>query len=243
MAEDFADDVSGIGALAEPVRRSLYQYVVRQPGPVSREEAAAGCEVAPHTARFHLDRLVEVGLLHVEFRRLSGRSGPGAGRPAKLYVRSGREVSVTLPERRYDLAGQILAEAADRSLAQGVPLREALDEAAAAQGRRLAGTSTVHPDTEAAGAAEDQAQRAPADEVGRVAQVLEVGGYEPRTTESGVDLSNCPFDALARRHTELVCGLNVALVEGVVDELRCAHLEAVLDPQPDMCCVRVRPRH
>ena len=242
MAEGFADEVSGIGALAEPVRRSLYQYVVRQAGPVSREEAADGCGVAPHTARFHLDRLVEVGLLDVEFRRLSGRSGPGAGRPAKLYLRSDREVSVTLPERRYDLAGQILAEAADRALGQGVPLRTALDEAAAEQGRRLAGAPAEHPDTEAVGAAANP-EHGSADEVGRVTRVLEAGGYEPRATDAGVDLANCPFDALARRHTELVCGLNVALVEGVVDELRCAHLQAVLDPQPDMCCVRVRPRH
>ena len=60
-------------ALAEPVRRDLYLYVVGQPEPVSRDQAAAGVGVPRHTAKFHLDRLVEEGLLDTEFRRLSGR--------------------------------------------------------------------------------------------------------------------------------------------------------------------------
>ena len=100
---DLADQATGIAALAEPVRRELYEYVVAQQDAVGREEAAAGVGVAVHTAKFHLERLVQDGLLDVEFRRLTGRSGPGAGRPAKLYRRSDTEWSVSLPARRYDL--------------------------------------------------------------------------------------------------------------------------------------------
>src|SRR5262245_36574888 len=111
MPDAFSDQVEGISALAEPVRRSLYLYVVGQPEPVSRDEAAAGADVARHTAKFHLDKLVEEGLLDVEYRRLSGRRGPGAGRPSKLYRRSTREFTVSIPERRYRLAGDILAAA------------------------------------------------------------------------------------------------------------------------------------
>jgi predicted ArsR family transcriptional regulator len=127
------DDVESLGALAEPVRRALYRWVVAQADPVSRDQAAAGAGVPRHTAKFHLDKLVADGLLATEFRRLTGRRGPGAGRPAKLYRRSPRQVTVTLPPRHYELAAQIMAVALDRG---GTP--EALGEAAADVGRRLA---------------------------------------------------------------------------------------------------------
>jgi predicted ArsR family transcriptional regulator len=126
------DDV--FGALADPVRRELYRWVVAQAEPVSRDQAAAGSGVPRHTAKFHLDRLVADGLLETEFRRLTGRRGPGAGRPAKLYRRSARQVSLTLPPRQYELAAQIMAAALDRG---GGP--EALATAAVEAGRR--GTS------------------------------------------------------------------------------------------------------
>src|SRR5262245_38638769 len=97
--DDLAEQAAGIGALADAVRRALYEYVVAQPDPVGREQAADAAGVALHTAKFHLDRLVDEGLLDVEFRRLGGRSGPGAGRPAKLYRRSARQWAVSLPSR------------------------------------------------------------------------------------------------------------------------------------------------
>ena len=124
------DDVESLGALAEPVRRALYRWVVAQAEPVSRDQASAGAGVPRHTAKFHLDKLVADGLLETEFRRLTGRSGPGAGRPAKLYRRSPRQVSVTLPPRRYELAAQIMAVALDHG---GSP--ESLAAAAADVGR------------------------------------------------------------------------------------------------------------
>src|SRR5918996_5681997 len=109
--EAFARRVSMLGALADPVRRALYRFVAEQPGAVSREQAADGVAVPHHKAKFHLDRLVDEGLLVTEFRRLTGRTGPGAGRPAKLYRRALREIGVSLPARRYDFAGDVLADA------------------------------------------------------------------------------------------------------------------------------------
>ena len=125
------DDVESLGALAEPVRRALYRWVVAQAESVSRDQAAAGAGVPRHTAKFHLEKLVADGLLETEFRRLTGRRGPGAGRPAKLYRRAPRQVTVTLPPRRYELAAQIMASALDHG---GAP--EALAKAAADVGRR-----------------------------------------------------------------------------------------------------------
>src|SRR3954454_17966465 len=108
---DFDAQVAGIAALGEPVRRALYRFVVGEPEPVNREQAAAGAGVARHVAKFHLDKLVEDGLLDVDYARPPGRGGPGAGRPAKVYRRSGRQLTVSLPPREYELAGRLLARA------------------------------------------------------------------------------------------------------------------------------------
>src|SRR4051794_14175030 len=112
MTDDaLARSAAGIGALADPARRELYRFVAAAAGPVSRDQAAAGLGLPRHSVKFHLDKLVEEGLLETEYRRVSGRRGPGAGRPAKLYRRSARQLEVSLPERHYDLAGRILAGA------------------------------------------------------------------------------------------------------------------------------------
>ena len=229
MSDDFAWHVSGVAALAEPARRALYEFVVAQSGPVSREQAAHGAGLPLHSAKFHLDRLVDEGLLEVEFRRLSGRTGPGAGRPSKLYRRADRQVSVSLPQRRYDLAGQVLARGVDDAVREGVAVADAVRSAAAREGRRIAA------EAEAPGTAE-------ASELDRTARVLAGYGYEPRVADDEMTLANCPFDRLAKDHTELVCGLNLALVDGVVEGLGCTRLESSLDPQPDQCCVRTRAR-
>src|SRR4051812_542993 len=154
VEEDLEQQAAGIAALAEPARRALYAFVSSQPGPVSREQAAEHTGLPLHSVKFHLDRLVEQDLLDVEFRRLSGRSGPGAGRPAKLYRRSDRQLSVSIPARSYDVVGDVLAEGVDRSVREGVPVEDALHAAALAHGRRLgaaAGTEAT-----GSGAPEDE---------------------------------------------------------------------------------------
>lgn len=239
MPDELAEQVSGIGALAEPARRALYLYVASQPDAVSREQAATGVGVPLHSAKFHLDRLVEEGLLEVEFRRLSGKTGPGAGRPSKLYRRSPREVSVSLPERHYDLAGDVLATAIDRAIRDRVPVEEAVRVAATAQGRRLAAASVeeeVEPPEEASRPADGGSGLA------RTAQVLARHGYEPRSADDEVCLANCPFDRLATEHTELVCGMNLALIEGVIDGLGVPTVAAELAPAPGLCCVKLTAR-
>jgi predicted ArsR family transcriptional regulator len=222
MTDRLSEQAASIGALAEPVRRALYVFVVAQHDAVSREQAAEGVDVPLHTAKFHLDKLVEEGLLDVEFRRLTGRTGPGAGRPSKLYRRSARELSVSLPERRYDVVGRILAAGVDRAVGGDVEVRAAVREVAVEEGRRVAQATT------AAGSGLEQ-----------VANVLAEQGYEPVPRDGDLLLANCPFDALAREHTELVCGLNESFVGGVVDGLGCAGLVARLDPEEGLCCVKV----
>ena len=217
--------IAGIGALSEPARAALYRFVAAQPEPVGREQAAAAVGIAVHSAKFHLDRLVDEGLLEVEFRRLTGRSGPGSGRPAKLYRRSTVELSVSLPQRRYDLAGDVLATAIERSSAGDVPVATTAREVALEAGR--------------AAGSESPRRRS---ETERALRALSDLGYEPRGVDDGIVLVNCPFHALARAHTELVCGINEVFVEGVLEGLGCSSLQARLEPHPTMCCVRIRAR-
>ncbi|WP_310963633.1 helix-turn-helix transcriptional regulator [Nocardioides terrisoli] len=215
--------IAAIGALADPVRRRLYEYVATCDQPVGREPAAEALGIPVHSARFHLDRLVEEGLLEADYQRLSGRSGPGAGRPAKVYRRAAGEVSVSVPARGYDLVGRVFAAAVERSL-DGAPLAESLAEEARAVGR-----------SDGAGLGTSRSE----DELRRTAQVLGERGYEPTRTGDTLVLHNCPFDALAREHTALVCGVNHDYVSGVIEGLGCCHARAHLDPAEGRCCVLI----
>jgi predicted ArsR family transcriptional regulator len=215
------DDYAAVAALADPLRRRLYRYVVAQTDAVGREQAAEGAGVPLHTARFHLEKLVDEGLLETEYRRLSGRAGPGAGRPAKLYRRTATEVSVQLPERSYDLIGSVLAGAVARSLA-GEPLESALTLEARDRGH----TSGVAYD----GSGSD---------LERTAGLLADEGFEPSVDDGILSMHNCPFDVLAREQPALVCGVSLDYVEGALKGLGCRRLAARLDPAPDRCCVRV----
>lgn len=220
--DDLTDQISGVSLLADPVRRRLYEHVVGRPEPVGRVEAADAVGVAPHTAKFHLDRLVEQGLLTTEYRRLTGRTGPGAGRPSKLYRRSDRQVDLTLPRRQYELAGHVLAAAVELAASDDVPVLEAVQRTAHDVGRQL-GAPTGEPRG--------------GDDLDTVAGALRAYGYEPRRAGDVVELANCPFDRLVDQHRTLVCTMNLALVDGVIEHLQCPGAHASLDPGPGRCCV------
>jgi predicted ArsR family transcriptional regulator len=220
-------DAAGIGALADPVRRRLYLFVCSQPVAVSRDQAADAVGVARHQAKFHLDRLEAEGVLETEYARMGGRSGPGAGRTSKLYRRARREIAVSLPDREYELAGRLMADAIATAGRTGEPVLPVLHRVAAAHGRSLGAAAVRTGGTPAeAGAA-----------LRLAVQVLTEHGYDPRADGDRVVLANCPFHALARAQTELVCHLNQALIGGLSDALE-PHRPAVeLDPLPGRCCV------
>jgi predicted ArsR family transcriptional regulator len=227
MDDERAAQVSAVAALAEPTRRRLYDHVVRQTAPVSRDDAAAATDVPRATVAFHLDKLVDEGLLDVVFERRTGRSGPGAGRPSKLYRRAACDVTVSLPERRYDLAGGLLAAAMEEAQSSGDAPRAVLARKAFDCGRALGRAAR---DADADGAGKDV-----------VLHALEQQGFEPRADDEAVTLANCPFHALATEHTELVCGMNLQLLGGLLDGAGATDLTARLQPSPGRCCVRLEP--
>lgn len=227
--EESPDGLAAVGALAEPSRRALYEYVAEQRDWVSREQAADAVGLQRGIAAHHLDRLASDGLLEVDFQRLSGRTGPGAGRPAKVYRRAGDEISVTLPPRRYELAGRLLAGAADASRRDGTPITRALNDSAHEEGRRIGRASR------------ERGGRRSSVRSSRTALFSELRslGFEPETRQDGVTvLHNCPFHHLAREHTELICHMNLRMLEGVLSELDGTQLKPALEPEDTYCCVR-----
>lgn len=226
--DEFDSQLEAVSLLADPVRRSLYRHVADQSEAVSREEAARATGISRILAAFHLDRLVEAGLLDAIYRRLSGRTGPGAGRTSKLYRRARREIRLTLPERRYDLLAGVLAEALE-------PQREpATEERLVAAAKRVG--------ARLASEARDRAKEAggPRDGLRHGLEVLAETGFEPIQEGDQITLRNCPFDALAQGHRELVCGVNLSLMEGFVEGLNPSGLAAQLQPADGRCCVQLR---
>jgi predicted ArsR family transcriptional regulator len=229
-ATPIEERLAALAPLAEPVRRALYLHVIGRSGAVGRDEAAAAVGVGRALAAFHLDRLVEAGLLTPEYRRLSGRTGPGAGRPAKLYRRADREVELSIPERRDDLLARLFAVAldADRhgTASSDVTLERVAREYGSTLGadaRRRAGPRPSRPRLATA-----------------ATSILAESGFAPVLDGGTLVLRNCPFDRVARDHRDLVCSMNHSIMEGLVAGLRSSGLRAVFDPAPGRCCMTLQ---
>lgn len=218
-ARTHSDNISAIASISDPVRRALFNFVSRHQAPVGRDEAAIALEIPRATAAFHLERLAKNGLLTTEFQRLSGRTGPGSGRPAKLYRPAFGEISVSIPARDYELAADILSAAIDESDRTREPIRQSLTRVATQRGSVLGS------------------------QAGSLDAMLTISGYEPRDDGAGVlTLTNCPFHRIAQRHTETICQANVALLQGAADGAGENPDQVHFDPGERRCCARiVRP--
>ena len=208
-------DLAALSSLDDPTRLRLYAVVVEAGRPVGRDDAAAAAGISRSLAAYHLDKLAEQGLLEVEYARPAGRAGPGAGRPAKLYRRSRREFALHAPARDYRLLAELLVRSAAAD--ESGRVREAIERAAFELGASLG-------------------------EVGdSLEEILRQRGYEPTPAEPALlRLRNCPFDGVAARSPELVCGLNLALIRGILTGLGSEPELAALAPQEGNCCVVLR---
>jgi predicted ArsR family transcriptional regulator len=219
--------LAGLAGLADPVRRALYHYVAGQAAPVGRAEAAAAAGIGRSLAGYHLDKLTAGGLLQARYERRTGRTGPGAGRPAKLYLRAPGQIELSLPARDYAALAELLASAVEADPSGAA--KAALQRAAASLGAEVG--------AEAAGHAEPDGD--PGEAVAALRRALAARGYEPYDEPDGtIRLRNCPFDRIAANHRELVCGANQAMLQALTDRLDGdPPVRAVLDPQPGRCCV------
>jgi len=223
---DIDQQLTGLAGLGDPLRRALYRQVAERGVPVSRDDAAQAAGISRPLAAYHLDKLVHDGLLEARYQRRSDRRGPGAGRPAKHYVRADRQIELSLPTRDYAALAELLAGAVQADPTGAA--QAALNRAAASLGAEL-GTE----------AAATLVQADPDQVLTAVRQALAARGYEPHDDPDGtIRLRNCPFDRIAAHHPQLICGANHAMLQGLTDQLDGdPPIQAVLDPQPGRCCV------
>jgi predicted ArsR family transcriptional regulator len=226
--------VASVAALSEPVRRRTYEFVRRAGRPVSREDVAAEIGISRKLAAFHLDKLLERGLLKSHYARPPGRSGPGAGRSAKYYEPSNLQIEVSIPPRRYDLAGELLLESV---LSEG-PRERARDTAlrvARQRGNELGASVRRERRLRPLG---------PERALAVAREVLDEHAFEPYSDERGVlALRNCPFHTFAQKAPELMCAMNQAFIDGLLRGLGNDNVEAVLACKPGDCCVTLRAPH
>lgn len=217
------DAVAGLSSLDEPLRRRLYDYVCEQRAPVTREQASAAADIGRTLAAYHLDKLTQAGLLSTDYQRREARQGPGPGRPAKLYSRAEREFSVSVPPRDYELLANLLVQSVRHDPTGRV--RNAVGEAAEQAGRDAAvsARSTLSADEDPSTILTD---------------ALRDCGYQPSVGASGeIELRNCPFHRVAQAHPDIVCGLNLRLIQGLVEESGGDRSQTALAPLPGRCCV------
>jgi predicted ArsR family transcriptional regulator len=225
---DVDQQLTGLAGLGDPIRRALYRYVADRGVPISREEAAQAAGISRPLAAYHLDKLVDDGLLEPRYHRRGGRRGPGAGRPTKHYVRADRQLELSLPARDYAALAELLADAVEADPTGTASA--ALNRAAATLGAELGteAASGVAPDGD------------PDQVLAAVRQALAARGYEPYDGPDGtIRLRNCPFDRIAAQHRQVVCGANHAMLQALTDQLDGdpPTVRAVLDLQPGRCCV------
>jgi predicted ArsR family transcriptional regulator len=230
MLRGLRKGAGAVAALEDDLRRRMYLFIRGRGAPVSRDEAADHVGISRKLAAFHLDKLVERGLLAAHYARLPGRTGAGAGRSSKLYEPSDLEVNVSIPERRYDIVGEIMIEALDQE--SGESPRQVAKKIAFDKGRGVGEDVKARLRLRPPGS-----ERA----LAIAEETLTDYGFEPYRDETGsISLRNCPFHTLARQAPELVCGLNREFIDGLLRGLGNDTVEAALEPTPGQCCVKLR---
>ena len=213
---DEGQRLSALAALGDPVRKRLFELVSDSGTALSRDDCAAALGLPKSTIRAHLDKLVDEQLLRVEFRKIGARTGPGSGRPTKLYATARCEVSASVPPRHYDLAASLLAAGVQHSIDTGVGIEESLAQVAREEGLRMGRVA------------------------GDIQTLLAETGYSPESDgDGGTIMANCPFHRLSQDHQSVVCALNGALLGGALEG--CGDARHVLAPDQEIshCCARL----
>ncbi|MEU6366711.1 helix-turn-helix domain-containing protein [Streptomyces sp. NPDC046931] len=222
--------IDSVSALSEDSRRRMFSFIRRARRAVTRDEAAASVGISRKLAAFHLDKLVDAGLLRARYETPDGIRK--VGRQPKVYEATDAQITVNIPDRRHELLADllldaVLTEGADENAAQAA-LRTAEQ-----RGRRMG--ETARDETR-------PGRLGPERGVTACERLLDQYGYEPvRETPTRLRLRNCPFHPLAAKAPDLVCGMNQAFLSGFLTGLQVNGVQAVLAPEPGECCVRLSP--
>ncbi|HEX5532726.1 MAG TPA: helix-turn-helix domain-containing protein [Actinomycetales bacterium] len=223
-------NVDAVAALADPVRRSLFELVRSVPGAVTREDAAGAVGISRKLAAFHLDKLVQVGLVAVDTAAAAGRVGR---RPRVYRLTSATDVQVSIPARKHQLLAKLLLEAVTH---QG-PDEDGV--AAALRVSRQRGRDLGSAERELRRPGRLAAERA----LSMLSGLLLRLGYEPsRHDARTVQFRSCPFHPLAAESPQVTCGIHHAYISGLVEGLGATTVEAILAPGSNGCCVELRER-
>ncbi|GAA2951391.1 MULTISPECIES: helix-turn-helix transcriptional regulator [Glutamicibacter] len=210
--------VHAVSALADPLRAKIYEYLRRTTAPASRDAVAQALDLPRNTVSFQLERLAKEGLLTYEFRKLGETSGPGSGRPSKLYSLVTQEIEASVPHREYTLAAHIMAQAIERATQEQRPVNELLAEVSRESGQALAASGES------------------------LEQMLAKGGYLPETDKAGsIHLTDCPFHQLSAQFRDTVCMMNRELLGAVVETSDAPYTPCPVSPEGGHCCVRLDP--
>jgi predicted ArsR family transcriptional regulator len=232
MARPTSSELARTAVLADELRRQIYAYVRGARRPVTREDVAQANGISWRLAAFHLEKLLERGLLTSHYARPRARGGPGAGRSSKYYEPSDAQIEISIPDRRYELAGRLLVEAIT-SEERGELAREATLRVAEKRGREIG---------EELRRSRRLRRPGPERTLATLQDYLVELGYEPyRDEHDVVALRNCPFHSLAKLAPDVVCEMNRAFLDGVIRGLGNDSVDAVLACKPGDCCVTLRP--
>ena len=229
---EFDRAATSVASLGDDLRRRIYLFVKDAGRRVSREETAEAVGISRKLAAFHLDKLVDRGLLTASFARPRGTGGPGAGRTSKLYERSDIEIDLQIPERNHRLLGTMLLRGIEAQR-EGESTNEAVRRAAYETGLELGETIK-----------RERRLRPPGPErtLSTASDVLADLGFEPSTDELGrLALRNCPFRPLSDRSRETVCGMNRRFAEGFLRGVGSERVTAELEATEGECCVKLVP--
>lgn len=224
----FERDLGDLTAsLGDATRRGIYVMVRESPEPMTATQIAEHFGIHPNVARHHLDRLAGDGYLQITRRRRSGRSGPGAGRPAKCYEATSKEIAVQFPPRRHELLSELLVRIVERLAPEDGP--RIAEEIGREYGRTLAAEIGI-PEEEGF---EDAVQA--------VARAMTGVGFEMSADLDQRQLLTryCPFGSTAANHPEVVCKLDQGIVKGLMDAVHQPDDRLVVTPHvdPDDACV------
>ncbi|HEY5578664.1 MAG TPA: helix-turn-helix domain-containing protein [Acidimicrobiia bacterium] len=192
-------------SLGDATRRGIYLMVRASQEPVTVSDVAESFGIHPNVARHHLDRLASDGYVKVS-SPATARRPTGAGRPAKAYRATSKEIDLHFPAQRYDLLSELLVMVVEKVAPEN--LADVAREVGRDYGRALASRLDTHD------------QKGFEAAVKAVAGAMRGVGFEMAAHGERLVTNHCPFGTTATDHPDLICSLDQGMVTGMMEVFR-----------------------